>query len=188
MPTVLIVSKDTDFSGVVAQAVERELAVQALTAASAEEAQAPAKAAQVIVSSDGLAGKWPAPVIAVKARPIKLAGLLAEINEALAKEQPDIKLGREHLFSPQAKTITQLGSGKKATLTGKEAALLMLLAQDRNKSVSREAILKNVWDSQSELETHALETHIYRLRAKLADAGFKGSITAGAGGYALKIK
>lgn len=53
-------------------------------------------------------------------------------------------------------------------LTEKEATMLEYLCKSPNHSIDRESLLKNVWKYNAELTTHTLETHIYRLRQKLA--------------------
>ena len=53
-------------------------------------------------------------------------------------------------------------------LTEKEIQLLdLFLAQ--NKPISKNKILSLVWNYSSEADTHTVETHIYRLRKKIAD-------------------
>ena len=50
-------------------------------------------------------------------------------------------------------------------LTEKEIQLLELLLK-KNKPVSKDKILSNVWNYSSSADTHTVETHIYRLRKK----------------------
>ena len=52
-------------------------------------------------------------------------------------------------------------------LTEKEKDILVLLHQHTGESVSREALLQNIWAYVEGVETHTLETHIYRLRQKI---------------------
>lgn len=52
-------------------------------------------------------------------------------------------------------------------LTEKETSLLIYLWQARGKTVSRDFLLREIWGYQAKLETHTLETHIYRLRQKI---------------------
>lgn len=52
-------------------------------------------------------------------------------------------------------------------LTEKEVALLLLLYQANGEAVSRERMLDDVWQYATGVETHTLETHIYRLRQKI---------------------
>ena len=52
-------------------------------------------------------------------------------------------------------------------LTEKEVNFLTLFSQNKQ-PITRSFILKNVWNYSSESETHTVETHIHRLRKKIA--------------------
>ena len=65
-----------------------------------------------------------------------------------------------------ARQLTHTQSAPLA-LTEKECDLLKHLLQAHPASVRREALLEQVWGMVHEMDTHTLETHIYRLRAKL---------------------
>jgi hypothetical protein len=52
-------------------------------------------------------------------------------------------------------------------LTEKERDLLMVLYLAPNRQADREELLAKVWGYRADLETHTLETHIYRLRQKI---------------------
>ena len=51
-------------------------------------------------------------------------------------------------------------------LSEKEINFLILFSKSK-KPVSRNLVLKNVWNYSSESETHTVETHIHRLRKKI---------------------
>ena len=51
-------------------------------------------------------------------------------------------------------------------LTEKEVKIILYLSKIE-KPVGIEELQKNVWQYQSDLETHTVETHIYRLRKKI---------------------
>ena len=53
-------------------------------------------------------------------------------------------------------------------LTEKEINFLILFSQS-DKPVTRNFILKNVWNYSSETDTHTVETHIHRLRKKILE-------------------
>ena len=53
-------------------------------------------------------------------------------------------------------------------LTEKEINFLVLFCEKQN-PISRDEILKNVWNYSSESDTHTVETHIHRLRKKILD-------------------
>ena len=56
-----------------------------------------------------------------------------------------------------------------------------------NKTISIKELQKKVWAQQSDLETHTVETHIYRLRKKFLNE-FKDErfILSEANGYKIK--
>ena len=54
----------------------------------------------------------------------------------------------------------------KIKLTEKESTIILYLSKS-NKPISIEELQSKVWGYQSELETHTVETHIYRLRKKI---------------------
>ncbi len=54
-------------------------------------------------------------------------------------------------------------------LTEKEVTILSFLAEQKGQAVARQTLLDNVWGYANTVETHTLETHIYRLRQKIED-------------------
>ncbi len=54
-----------------------------------------------------------------------------------------------------------------ATLTEKENEILAFLYNHAPKTVSKKDLLGNIWEYADNVETHTLETHIYRLRQKI---------------------
>ena len=53
-------------------------------------------------------------------------------------------------------------------ITEKEIDFIEIL-NSSSKPLSREFILKNIWNYSSDTDTHTVETHIYRLRQKIKD-------------------
>jgi len=51
-------------------------------------------------------------------------------------------------------------------LSEKEINFLVLFSKSK-KPITRNLVLKNVWNYSSKSETHTIETHIYRLRKKI---------------------
>lgn len=52
-------------------------------------------------------------------------------------------------------------------LTEKESRILTLLCENRGASIDRQSLLDQIWAYADTVETHTLETHIYRLRQKI---------------------
>jgi len=59
--------------------------------------------------------------------------------------------------------------GKVVDLTATEFKLLKLLMQRKGRVQSRENLLVNVWNYDTDTETRTIDTHIRRLREKLSD-------------------
>ena len=56
-------------------------------------------------------------------------------------------------------------NGVKAKLTEKELELILTL--NRNNGLNKSFLLRNIWNRSSDLESHAFETHLHRLRKKI---------------------
>jgi DNA-binding response OmpR family regulator len=56
-------------------------------------------------------------------------------------------------------------NGIKAKLTEKELNLILIL--EKSNGLKKSSLLKSVWNHSSDLETHAFETHLHRLRKKM---------------------
>lgn len=72
----------------------------------------------------------------------------------------------EHRFLPH-RALLQRKDGNEIALTRKEVDLLRLLHHRGDRGASRQDLLAYTWDYNTEIMTHTLETHIYRLRRKL---------------------
>jgi hypothetical protein len=116
------------------------------------------------------------------AKPFALADLLGLL--ARAGRNGSVGLTENVQFIQDSQRLT----GEKASiaLTDREANLLSYLAARRGKAVEREELSRNIWGFHAALDTHTLETHIYRLRGKLAEAGAPASLIETVdGGYRL---
>jgi DNA-binding response OmpR family regulator len=169
MSSVLIVGTDDDFCGVIAEHAERELGLTMLRAPTLEKAKN-AEVERVIEQS-----AWE------NQKPLRLQEVLSYLAQKRVIE--DISIGAAR-FSPQLKSLTQ--GEKNILLTDKESQLLLALIKNKS-GVEKEMLLKDVWGVTSELESHTLETHVYRLRAKLKEVGVAATIAAAPGKYVLEL-
>ena len=55
--------------------------------------------------------------------------------------------------------------GIRVKLTEKELNLILIL--ERNNGLEKSSLLKSIWKHNSDLESHAFETHLHRLRKKM---------------------
>ena len=72
-------------------------------------------------------------------------------------------------------------------LTKNEYKILKLLVQNRDKILSRDEIMKYLWDDESFIDDNTLTVNITRLRNKLEEVGLKELLETKRGqGYILK--
>ncbi|WP_112661935.1 response regulator transcription factor [Microvirga flavescens] len=121
-------------------------------------------------------------------KPFKFAVLLARIRSQLrqyeASEDAVFQIG-PYTFRPGSKLLTT-EKGSKLKLTEKETAILRYLYRAGREVVGRETLLAEVWGYNSNVTTHTLETHIYRLRQKIEpDPSNARILVTEAGGYKL---
>ena len=105
----------------------------------------------------------------IKNFPLKIKKILESINISFLKNnfriQSDIKIGSYNL-NLNSKEISL--REKKLFLTERESNLILFLKRSNN-PVNTEKLQKEVWKHVSDLETHTVETHIYRLRKKIKE-------------------
>ncbi len=123
------------------------------------------------------------------AKPFRLSVLLARLRAHLRQHETSedavFQIG-PYTFKPSSKLLVVNASGKKVRLTEKEAAILKYLYRADRAVIGREKLLSEVWGYNSNVTTHTLETHVYRLRQKIEANPAKAVIlvTEG-GGYKL---
>ena len=102
-------------------------------------------------------------------KPFKFNVLLARIDAQLRQhersENAMFNLG-PCTFKPASKLLITEDE-QKVRLTEKETNILKLLYRAKGDVVPRDVLLHEVWDYNSSVTTHTLETHIYRLRQKI---------------------
>lgn len=123
-------------------------------------------------------------------KPIRLATLLVRLRallrqaDALSAAAGEVLSIGPYRFLPAAKRL-EAADGTRIRLTEKETQILDHLCR-RGGTAPREDILGAVWGYGAGIDTHTLETHIYRLRRKLA-AG-QPLLTRVEGGYRLAME
>ena len=100
-------------------------------------------------------------------KPINIFKLIEKINIEFLKyqfnNQSDFKVG-SYVIDLNSREI--VSKNVKLKLTEKEINTIIYLSKSNN-PVSVEELQEKVWSYQSDLETHTVETHIYRLRKKI---------------------
>lgn len=121
-------------------------------------------------------------------KPVRIGALLDRIKRHLSvkSEAPVIRIGAYELDTADG-TLRHEG-GTPLRLTEKENHILRLLHQQAGRPVERDVLLAEVWGYGADIETHTLETHIYRLRQKIEnDAAAPKVLLTSVNGYLLRI-
>jgi DNA-binding response OmpR family regulator len=89
-------------------------------------------------------------------------------------------------FIPDERLLRDPGNGRVIRLTELEKDLLVYLLAAEGALIGREQLLVDVWGYSDGVDTHTVETHIWRLRQKIEteDPASRFLITE-AGGYRL---
>ena len=99
--------------------------------------------------------------------PIKISKLIEKINIQSLKlqfnEKSEFKISK---YKIDLNSRELIGKNDKLKLTEKEANIIVYLSRS-SESVSVDQLQFDVWGHRSTLETHTVETHIYRLRKKI---------------------
>ena len=108
-------------------------------------------------------------LLACVQRPFKIVSLLECIRRLLSKyefsSEVIISIGNIQ-FYPGSKLI-KLQNGQTVNLTEKETNILKYLYRYRDRIVSKEVLLNEVWSHTTSLTTHTLETHIFGFAKRL---------------------
>ena len=120
--------------------------------------------------------------------PIKLDKLIQLININFLKtsftKKSDVKISKYKLDLNSRKIVL---NNLSLSLTEKEVEMIIFIKSKDNVTIKE--LQNNVWGYSSNLETHTVETHIYRLRKKISNK-FKNDhfIQSTKSGYNIKWK
>ena len=106
--------------------------------------------------------------------PINFISLIDKINTNLLKQrfsfQSNVNI-KNYTLNLNSRVISK--NENELKLTEREIEIILFL-NDKKKPQNINILQKEVWSYASDLETHTVETHIYRLRKKISDK-FKDS-------------
>ena len=122
-------------------------------------------------------------------KPFRFVDLLARMRTHIRQHEHSddalLTIG-PYSFQPGAQLLLEKATKKKVRLTEKETAILKYLYRVGDEIVGREVLLDEVWGYNAEVNTHTLETHLYRLRQKIEENPSKARILLTEhGGYRL---
>ena len=126
-------------------------------------------------------------------KPFTLKSLFSIISEFFSDfviNETIINLTHDMVFKPNKKFITNDKTKDFIYLTEKETKLLKFFFENKNTVISKKQLLQNVWDFNEGINTHTLETHVYRLKKKIykIENQINFSFLNKGGGYVMKYK
>ena len=112
--------------------------------------------------------------------------LRSAVNLAANSDAGRLKFNKYEL-RPVNKEILNLRNNEVIKLTEKEVAIIQYLYKIKDRIVSKNELLQEVWGYRPDVTTHTIETHIYRLRQKVEKDNPQAQlIVTEDGGYILK--
>ncbi len=126
-------------------------------------------------------------------RPLRLGYTVDVVKQAIAQQRQHqlmavINFGKSLRLDPKNSHLYGLEDKKSVHLTEKETAILVFLNQNKDIPIPRQKLLNEVWGYADNVETHTLETHIYRLRQKiLTRLGVDDFLVTSESGYVLNF-
>ena len=120
--------------------------------------------------------------------PIEIRKLVDILNISFLKKKiefhKDIKIGK-YTINFNSRKLTK--NNKILNLTEKENTIINFLYKTK-KSVTVQDLQTKVWEYKSQIETHTVETHVYRLRKKINNIfNEKNFIVSDKYGYKINI-
>lgn len=108
-------------------------------------------------------------------KPFAIEELLARIEALLRRVNANKPVANKLEFNDisidmDARIVMQ--DGEEINLTTKEYELLVELMKNKNKVLSRESLLENIWGYDYEAETNVIDVYIRHLRSKLKNDGY----------------
>jgi DNA-binding response OmpR family regulator len=120
-------------------------------------------------------------------RPFAYEELVARIRAVLRRRVPRVELVDLGELVIDRAARRALVHGNEVALASKEYALLLRMAQDPDRVLTREQLLRDVWGFRTFVPTRTVESHASRVRCKLATAGLPGWVVNKWGvGYKLR--
>ena len=115
-----------------------------------------------------------------------LKNIKKEIRDFAINKNRELQIGPYTFNYLMKRLITKTGS--EIRLTEMETKILNFLYKSNGILIKRDTLLTEVWGYKSEVMTHTLETHIYRLRKKISlDCIGQNLLVSESGGYRLNL-
>ena len=124
------------------------------------------------------------------AKPFDLNVLTAKVQAMLRRTydlggQTGLLQHRDAVLNTDDSTLTY--HGERVELTKNEYRILQVLMENKGRTVSRDALMQRLWESDSFIDENTLTVNVARLRRKLDGCGLEGFIVTKKGqGYLVQ--
>jgi DNA-binding response OmpR family regulator len=127
----------------------------------------------------------------VVTKPFRIGVLLARIRAQMRTYQSSADAAftiGPYLYKPGSRLLVEREGGREVALSDTENAILRLLCRAAGLAVTRQDLYEQIWGFQTPLDTHTLQTHVYRLRRKIErDPGRPALLLSEHHGYRLAL-
>ena len=118
--------------------------------------------------------------------PVRLGRLLDDVSMIVSGERAAPRLTIGGYILDVAQNRLKLHDAA-IRLTDRESDILVYLYNHAPRVIDRQELLQNIWQYVEGVETHTLETHIYRLRQKIAEHDGDELLITDDNGYRLSL-
>ncbi len=110
-----------------------------------------------------------------------------KLKDSAAEKAADTARLGDYIFMPPQTDLAHADGVSVLRLTEKERDILVLLLEAGGQAIKRQELMDRLWGYANGVETHTLETHIYRLRRKIEqDPAAPQILITTEDGYALR--
>lgn len=124
-------------------------------------------------------------------KPFRFSTLLTMIRSKIRRYEESknsVFVMGPYTVNTSSKFLSHNEKSKTIRLTEKEVSILKYLYKANGRIVYRKILLNEIWGYNSEVTTHTVETHIYRLRQKIEkDPSSARILVTSDGGYKLVL-
>lgn len=125
----------------------------------------------------------------VVTKPFRIAVLLARVRAHMRQYASSADAAftvGPYLYKPGSRLLIERGSEREVALSDTENSILRLLCRAAGAAVTRQELYEQIWGFKAPLDTHTLQTHVYRLRRKIeSDPGEPRILISEHQGYRL---
>ncbi len=99
--------------------------------------------------------------------PVRVGRVLDCLLVLIARQQDDVEISVGRYVLKASRNVLSAEGAADIKVTDTEKRLLLALFDAGADGLPRDLLLERVWGMRADLDTHTVETHIYRLRQKI---------------------